>query len=76
VVIEILVKKAVAFRWQFHQAVTGPLTVGLVAVTSFWLFFPPVIRNGVDEKIMQEFPIMIDFIKANLLISRKLQLLS
>jgi hypothetical protein len=67
VAIEIVVKKAVTDRWQLHRAVSGPLTVGFVAVTGVWLFFPQIIRNGVHEKVIQEYPIMVDFVKANLL---------
>ncbi|GLT66607.1 hypothetical protein SLA2020_389640 [Shorea laevis] len=70
VAIEIVVKKAVTNRWQLHRAVSGPLTVGFVAVTGVWLFFPQIIRmvNGVHEKVIQEYPTMVDFVKANLLL--------
>ncbi|KAE8125456.1 hypothetical protein FH972_020262 [Carpinus fangiana] len=67
VAIEIVVKKAVAERWQLHRAVSTPLTAGFVAVTGGWLFFPQIFRNGVHEKVIKEYPIMIDFVKANLL---------
>uniref|UniRef100_A0A2N9GR41 Wax synthase domain-containing protein n=1 Tax=Fagus sylvatica TaxID=28930 RepID=A0A2N9GR41_FAGSY len=63
---EVLVKKVVTDRWQLHRAVSGPLTVGFVVVTGVWLFFPQIMRNGVDLKAIEEYSIMVDFVKASL----------
>ena len=64
--IEIVVKKAATNKWQLHRVISGPLTVGFVAVTGFWLFFPQLIRNGVVEKAIKEYSILADFVKVNL----------
>jgi hypothetical protein len=58
---------ALTDRWQLHWAISGPLTVVFVVVTGVWLFFPQLIRNGAIERLLQEYQIMIDFVKANLL---------
>ena len=67
VALEIVVKKAMTNKWQLHRVVSGPLAVVFVSVTGVWLFFPQLLRNGVFEKLLQEYQIMIDFVKANLL---------
>nr|XP_023902290.1 long-chain-alcohol O-fatty-acyltransferase-like [Quercus suber] len=64
--IEVVVKKAVTNRWQLHRAVSGPLTIVFVAVTGGWLFFPQLIRNSVDIKAIEEYSILVDFVKVNL----------
>lgn len=43
-------KKAAVLPW----FVTGPVTVGFVIGTSFWLFFPPLMRNGSDVRVIEE----------------------
>ncbi|KAK7844585.1 long-chain-alcohol o-fatty-acyltransferase [Quercus suber] len=65
-VIEVVVKKAMINKWQLHRAISGPLTIGFVVVTSGWLFFLQLIRNGVDIKVTKEYSILIDFVKVNL----------
>ncbi|KAB1226988.1 Long-chain-alcohol O-fatty-acyltransferase [Morella rubra] len=66
VAIEIAVKTRFTGRWQLHRAVSGPLTLGFVAATGAWLFFPQILRNRVDEKIINEYPILVDFVKVHL----------
>ncbi|KAM5577895.1 long-chain-alcohol O-fatty-acyltransferase-like [Rosa sericea] len=66
VVVEVEVKKAVTGRWRLHPVVSGPLTLVFLAVTGNWLFFPQLLRNGVDAKAIGEYAIMVDFVKANL----------
>ncbi|KAK0602073.1 hypothetical protein LWI29_030092 [Acer saccharum] len=63
VAIEIVVKRSVADRWHLHRAVSGPLSLGFVAATGFWLFFPQLLRNKSDEKALRELSILVDFIK-------------
>ncbi|XP_021758645.1 probable long-chain-alcohol O-fatty-acyltransferase 5 [Chenopodium quinoa] len=58
VVLEIGVKRTLGLKWKLHWAVSGPLTVGFVMVTGFWLFFPQLMRNEVDVKATQD---IIDF---------------
>ncbi|CAI9109602.1 OLC1v1009449C1 [Oldenlandia corymbosa var. corymbosa] len=55
VVLEFGMKKALNGRLNLPWFVSGPLTVGFVVVTSFWLFFPPLIRNGADAVVFEEF---------------------
>lgn len=65
--IEVAAKKALGRRgWRLHRAVSGPLTVAFLAVTSEWLFFPQLVRNGVDRKGIGEYAIMVDFVKSKL----------
>ncbi|KAM3744112.1 hypothetical protein ACB098_06G027400 [Castanea mollissima] len=64
--IEVVVKKAVTNRWWLHRAISGPLTIMFVAVTGGWLFFPQLIRNGVDIKVIEEYSILVDFVKVNI----------
>ncbi|XP_050386678.1 probable long-chain-alcohol O-fatty-acyltransferase 5 [Argentina anserina] len=66
VVAEVEVKKAVAGRWRLHPVVSRLLTLVFLAVTGNWLFFPQLLRNGVDTKAIQEYATMVDFVKANL----------
>ncbi|KAH7546807.1 probable long-chain-alcohol O-fatty-acyltransferase 5 [Ziziphus jujuba] len=64
---EIVVKKAVVdHRWRLHRLVSGALTLGFLAVTGDWLFFPQLLRNGVHEKGIKEYALLFDFVKANL----------
>lgn len=44
----------VSGRW-LHWAVARPLTIGFVVVTASWLFFSPLVRNGVDVKVIVKF---------------------
>ncbi|KAL2322731.1 hypothetical protein Fmac_027110 [Flemingia macrophylla] len=57
--------KRVALRrgWRLHRAVSGPLTVAFLAVTARWLFFPQLVRNGVDRKAIGEYAIFVNFFK-------------
>ncbi|CAA7021097.1 unnamed protein product [Microthlaspi erraticum] len=52
---EVAVKKKFAQRlWRMSPMVSRLLTVGFVVVTSGWLFFPPLIRKGVIERLAKE----------------------
>lgn len=53
-VAEIAVKKAFNGRRQLPRVVSGPLTIGFVAITGAWLFFPQVIRHRLDVKAIKE----------------------
>ncbi|KAI8010224.1 putative long-chain-alcohol O-fatty-acyltransferase 1 [Camellia lanceoleosa] len=68
VVLEARVKRKVTGRWRLHRAVSGPLTVGFVVGSSFWLFFPPLLRNGADVKVLNEFKFFVVFVKRNLIL--------
>ncbi|KAM0070731.1 putative long-chain-alcohol O-fatty-acyltransferase [Helianthus debilis subsp. tardiflorus] len=62
VVVEVLVKKALAERLEVPLVVSRLLTVGFVVVTSFWLFFPPLIDSGADVKVLEEFKMFVDYV--------------
>ncbi|GMJ15975.1 hypothetical protein like AT5G55350 [Hibiscus trionum] len=61
--VEVAVKKVVPEKLRLHPAVSGPLALGFVAVTAFWLFFPQLLRNGVDERIIGDYSNLVDFLK-------------
>ncbi|KAK6934520.1 Wax synthase domain [Dillenia turbinata] len=61
-------KKACEGRFELHWAISCVLTVGFVNVTSFWLFFPPLLRAGVDVRAIDETKRLFHFV------SRKLNL--
>lgn len=67
VMVEIGVKRAVKDTWRLPGFVSGPLTVGFVVATAFGLFFPPIIRNGADERVLQEVGFCFDFLKDKML---------
>ncbi|KAI3673838.1 hypothetical protein L6452_39968 [Arctium lappa] len=67
VVVEMVVKRHVADRrWRLPPVVSTPLTVAFVAVTGFWLFFPPLIRSRIDVKVLNEYEAAVEFIKNKL----------
>jgi hypothetical protein len=62
---EIVLKKAVfaAGRWRLPRLISGPLTLGFVMVTCFWLFFPQFLRCKVDERAFEEYAALGKFVK-------------
>ncbi|CAO2835792.1 unnamed protein product [Amaranthus hypochondriacus] len=54
VVLEMVVKRSLGQKWRLHWAISGPLTVGFVMGTGFWLFFPQLLRNHVDVKATED----------------------
>ncbi|KAL3821085.1 hypothetical protein ACJIZ3_006990 [Penstemon smallii] len=62
VVVELRLK-LVFGGWRLPWFVSRPLTLGLVVGTSFWLFIPPLIRNGADMKIIEEVRLVEEFVK-------------
>ncbi|KAG8658273.1 probable long-chain-alcohol O-fatty-acyltransferase 1 [Manihot esculenta] len=63
VAMEVALKKMVKDRWQLHRAISGPLAVIFAGVTGFWLFFPQLTRNRVDDQVVWECYILLNFIK-------------
>ncbi|CAN7031738.1 hypothetical protein Bca4012_044804 [Brassica carinata] len=64
---EVAVKKRTFMRrWKMSHMVSRPLTVGFVVLTTGWLFFPPLIRSGMFEKLPNEVLLFIDFVKPKL----------
>ncbi|XP_074303183.1 long-chain-alcohol O-fatty-acyltransferase-like [Silene latifolia] len=54
VTIEVALKRAMGDKLRLHWAVTNPLTVGFVMGTGYLWFFPPLVRNKVDLRSIQE----------------------
>ncbi|XP_057249810.1 long-chain-alcohol O-fatty-acyltransferase-like [Beta vulgaris subsp. vulgaris] len=54
VILEMVVKKGLGQKWRLHWAISGPLTIGFVMVTSHWLFFPQLLRNQVDVRAAED----------------------
>ncbi|KAG8658272.1 hypothetical protein MANES_03G134932v8 [Manihot esculenta] len=61
--IEVAVKKVAKDRWRVPVVVSRPFTIAFVAVTSYWLFFPQILRNGIDDKVRRELLNIVDFVK-------------
>ncbi|KAK8635784.1 hypothetical protein V6N13_004502 [Hibiscus sabdariffa] len=53
--VEIGLKKASKGWWQPPWVVTGPLTVGFVLGTGFWLFIPQFTRSKTDVRAFEEY---------------------
>ncbi|KAE8678039.1 hypothetical protein F3Y22_tig00111445pilonHSYRG00013 [Hibiscus syriacus] len=56
---EIILKKKVKLR--LHRAITGPLAMANLTLTSVCLVLAPLLRNRVDERIIHEFYLFLDF---------------
>ncbi|PKU78329.1 probable long-chain-alcohol O-fatty-acyltransferase 5 [Dendrobium catenatum] len=37
-----------------NPVVSAAMTLGFVVLTGFWLFFPPVVRTGSDQRVVEE----------------------
>ena len=62
-VVEVVMKEVVlAGRFWLPWLISGPLTIGFVIITSFWLFFPPFLRFKVDEKACEEYAALGKFL--------------
>ncbi|PON84800.1 Wax synthase domain containing protein [Trema orientale] len=52
--VEIVLKKALNDTWRLPGLLSGPLTIGFVMLTSFWLFFPQFLRCEADVRLLKE----------------------
>ncbi|KAD4386088.1 hypothetical protein E3N88_26257 [Mikania micrantha] len=64
--VEVGIKKAVNGRFRLHRAVSGVVTVACVAVTGVWLFLPQILRNGVDVRAINEYSILVTFLRSRI----------
>ncbi|RDX92855.1 putative long-chain-alcohol O-fatty-acyltransferase 5, partial [Mucuna pruriens] len=64
VVVEFGAKRWLGHKWRLHWVVTGPITVAFVIVTAAWLFFPPLLRDGADQRSIREFNNALDCVMA------------
>ncbi|KAF4361069.1 hypothetical protein F8388_016878 [Cannabis sativa] len=53
--VEIVLKKGLCDTWRLPGVVSGALTMGFVMLTSFWLYFPQLIRCKADVKVLEEY---------------------
>ncbi|KAK4484784.1 hypothetical protein RD792_007378 [Penstemon davidsonii] len=61
VVVELRLK--LVSGWRLPWFVSGPLTLGFVVGMHFWLFLPPIIRNGGDLRVIEDFRFVEEFVK-------------
>lgn len=66
--LELGIKKALKGKWELPWFVSGPLTIGFVVLTSFWLFFPPLIKSGADAIVLEDFKSFAELVQNELLI--------
>ncbi|XP_051128937.1 acyl-CoA--sterol O-acyltransferase 1-like [Andrographis paniculata] len=60
--LEIIIKRAVNGRLRLPRVAGAILTVGFVAITAFWLFFPPFLRCKADERGQAEIAAVGEFV--------------
>ncbi|PWA54216.1 MBOAT (membrane bound O-acyl transferase) family protein [Artemisia annua] len=65
VVVEMIVKRVVVdgSSWRLPEVVGRVGTVAFVAVTGVWLFMPPLVKRRLDVKILEEYMLVVEFIK-------------
>lgn len=61
--LEVFLKKALTGKFRLPRFITGPLTVGFVMVTAFWLFFPQLLRCNGDVRAFDEYAAVGAFVK-------------
>ncbi|KAM3328084.1 acyl-CoA-sterol O-acyltransferase 1-like [Capsicum galapagoense] len=67
--LEIVIKKLLNGKIMIPKIISGPLTLGFIIFTSFWLFFPPFLRGKADVKACAEFIAFLEFVKCGKLVS-------
>lgn len=60
---EVALKKAFPGTCRLPRYISGPLTVGFVMGTGFWLFFPQLIRCKADARAFEEYAAVGAFFK-------------
>ncbi|XVF03730.1 hypothetical protein REPUB_Repub05bG0019000 [Reevesia pubescens] len=65
--IEIILKKKLVEtkKFRLHKAISGPLALANIAVTAGWLSYTQLLRNGIDDKLIEEFHMFLDFLKGS-----------
>ncbi|KAM7261834.1 hypothetical protein ACFE04_020911 [Oxalis oulophora] len=61
---ETWVKKRI--KWRLSGGVSGPMTVGFLAMTGGWLFFPQMWRNGVVDKVINEDLMLVSYVNTHI----------
>ncbi|MED6135289.1 hypothetical protein PIB30_045039 [Stylosanthes scabra] len=62
VVVEFCVMRWLGRKGMLHWAILGPITVAFVVATAAWLFFPPLLHEGADERALKELRNLLDCI--------------
>uniref|UniRef100_A0A7C9A6R5 Long-chain-alcohol O-fatty-acyltransferase n=2 Tax=Opuntia streptacantha TaxID=393608 RepID=A0A7C9A6R5_OPUST len=63
VILEGVMKRVLVPRLSLHWAISGPLTVGFVILSGYWLFFPQVMSSNVDVGVMEDVVGLCKFLK-------------
>ncbi|EEF31687.1 hypothetical protein RCOM_0070050 [Ricinus communis] len=61
--VEVALKKTFGGRWQLPWLISGPLTIGFVMVTDFWLFLPSIHRCKAFERSAMEYDALVMFLE-------------
>ncbi|XP_015057976.1 acyl-CoA--sterol O-acyltransferase 1-like [Solanum pennellii] len=67
--LEIVIKKLLNGTVLVPKIISGPLALGFIILTSFWLFFPPFLRGKAEIKACTEFIAFLEFAKYGNLVS-------
>ncbi|XP_055816179.1 acyl-CoA--sterol O-acyltransferase 1-like [Solanum dulcamara] len=67
--LEIVIKKIFNGKFLVPRIISGPLALSFIIFTSFWLFFPPLLRGNTELKVCTEFIAFFKFIRYGQLIS-------
>ncbi|PWA83885.1 hypothetical protein CTI12_AA158530 [Artemisia annua] len=62
-VMEIVIKKSVNVKWRLPHHITTPFVVVFVFATSYWLFYPELMRCQLVERAFEEYGAMIKIAK-------------
>ncbi|KAJ0830082.1 putative long-chain-alcohol O-fatty-acyltransferase [Helianthus annuus] len=60
--VEVVGKRTLGGRLRVPAVVSGPLALGLVVSTSFWLFFPPFLRCNTEVRSCKEFMAFLELV--------------
>ncbi|KAK4369712.1 hypothetical protein RND71_009187 [Anisodus tanguticus] len=67
--LEIMIKKLLNGKIWVPRFISGPLALGFIILTSFWLFFPPLLRGQPDVKGCTESLAFLEFVRCGKLVS-------
>ncbi|XP_060185146.1 acyl-CoA--sterol O-acyltransferase 1-like [Lycium barbarum] len=67
--LEIMIKKLLNGKFLVPKFISGPLALGFIILTSFWLFFPSLLRGQPDVKGCTECLAFTEFVRYGKLVS-------
>ncbi|KAI3765326.1 hypothetical protein L2E82_15356 [Cichorium intybus] len=59
-VLEVVIKKATRYKWSLPNHLSRPLVLTFVLATSYWLFFPELLRCRMVERAFEEYGAVSD----------------